>query len=483
VLEELRRSIVRTSHVILILLTLATTAFVVPPWWTQSARHELFMTVWGMPFEDLLFRDTYARGYERQHPDIRVRYQRYVDVRPKYEAWHAVGRGADVMRMGIDVYYALAAKGMLAPLDAYINDPQVGLTPEEQADFFPWVWNALVIDGHRYALPSDNAQYGVYYNKRIFDAYNAAHPDAPLTYPSAAWTWDDLRRANRLLTVRTAAGTSQHGVSFELWAWPFLAFFVQAGGQVWDADQTTALVNSPAGVQALELIAELIPQDAPLRNVELAESASGPDDLFKIGKLAILLDGSWRAPDIERESPGLEFAIAPLPHGAQAAVISGSVVWAVSVHSPNPAQAWEMVKWLTRREQSLAYWDKLRVAPPALRSVVASPEFEATRGVVTEDGGRVEVLVPPMSRAQFAARGAWLQYALTPDAQTGRMPGLIVVAPYETDLELKLSRAEVEVVLGQKTAQQALDDVVRETHAIIDRDRAAKGLPAVVRPR
>lgn len=273
----------RASHVILVLLVLATVATVLPPRLVDDPRDELFMVVWGMPFEDVLYRDIYARGFERLHPGVQVRCQRYVEVRPKYEAWHAVGRGADVMRMGIDVYWALVTKGVLEPLDEYIQDPATGLTAPEQADFFPWVWDALEFEGQRYALPSDSSQYGLYYNRELFDAYNAAHTDAPLSYPSAAWTWDDLRRANECLTVREPSGAvRQYGVSFEVWAWPFLAFFTQAGGQVWDAEQTTTMVNSPAGVEALEFIAELVPADSPLRNVELAETASGPDDLFKL---------------------------------------------------------------------------------------------------------------------------------------------------------------------------------------------------------
>ena len=63
----------------------------------------------------------------------------------------------------------------------------------------------LELDGRRYALPSDNAQYGLYYNRALFDAYNAAHPDAPLRYPDETWTWEDLRRAARRLTERDAS--------------------------------------------------------------------------------------------------------------------------------------------------------------------------------------------------------------------------------------------------------------------------------------
>jgi len=469
----------RTSHVILGLLIVASAALVIPARCVEDPHRQLLMTVWGMPFEDALFRDVYARGFEREHPGLTVQYQRYVDQDRKYEAWHAVGRGADVMRVPISSYHGMVAKGMLEPLDRFIHDPNVGLTPAEQADFIPSLRQPLAVDGRRYALPSDNAQYGVYYNTRIFDEYDRAHPDAPLGYPNVNWTWEDLKRAHEKLTITGPRGEIvQYGVSFELWAWPFLTFLKQAGGEMWDEAQTTTLVDSDAGVEALEFLVTLIPKNSPLRSIEMAETASGPDDLFKVGKLAILLDGSWRAPNLEKESPQLDFAIAPLPRHRKRAVVSGSVLWAVSVHSRNKDMAWQMVKWLTRREQALEYWNKLRVAPPALLSVVRSEEFRSTTGLVNERG---EVVVPPMPRAEFADRAAWLQVATGADPDTGQPIGFIPAALYEADLELKLARALVEAVRGDKTPRQALQDAVRETHQIIDRDRAARGLPAVRR--
>jgi multiple sugar transport system substrate-binding protein len=475
---------VRASHLVLVLLVLGTVFALVPTQALRGDETSLLMVVWGMPFEDQLFRDGYARDFETAHPGVEVRYARYPDVIAKYEAWHTVGRGADIMRMPIPNYPDMVAKGMLADLTPFMDDPNIGLSEAERADFFPWVWGALDVDGRRYALPSDNSQYGVHYNRALFDAYNAAHPDDPLGYPDATWTWADLRRARRLLERRNAAGrVEQYAVSFDLWAWPFLAFYKQAGGVVWDADQTTTLVNGPAGVEALSLIVELIPEDAPVRSAQMSDTASGPDDLFKLGKLAILLDGSWRVPNIELESPGLDFAVAPLPHHREHATTTGCVLWAVSAHSEHKRLAWQMVRWLVSREQSLRYWDTLRVAPPAQISIVRSDEFRSTGGIVEGSGADARVIVPPMPKERFAERAAWLLAALEPAPGSDRYPGFLLVSPYQADLEGKLVRALVQAVRGEKSPAEALDEAVADTHAIIDRDRAAKGLSPVQRQR
>ena len=62
------------------------------------------MAVWGMPFEDQLFEDGYARDFEQLHPGISIKYGRYEDVTEKYYTWHLLKRGADVMRVPITDY-------------------------------------------------------------------------------------------------------------------------------------------------------------------------------------------------------------------------------------------------------------------------------------------------------------------------------------------------------------------------------------------
>ena len=49
----------------------------------------------------------------------------------------------------------------------------------------------------------------LYYNKTIFDNYNAANPDTPLSYPSSDWnnasTFEEIADAARKLTSGTGA--------------------------------------------------------------------------------------------------------------------------------------------------------------------------------------------------------------------------------------------------------------------------------------
>ncbi len=464
---------------IILAILISTLIVLIPPAALPVQPNTLIMAVWGMPFEDRLFRDGYARGFEDLNPGWTVRYQRHAQIIEKYNAWHVQGRGADVMRVGIDYYHAFVDKGMLTPLNQFIHDPQVGLSEAEIADYFPQIWRQLVLGDEIYALPSDNAQYGLYYNRAIFDAWNAAHPDQHVDYPNSEWTWEDLANAAELLTTKDDRGrTVQYGIMFDLWAWPFMAFLHQAGGTCWDQSATTTLINSPQGVEALTYLVSIIPDDAPIKAIGLADSAASPAQLFKIGSLAMLLDGSWRAPNLELDNPELDYAIAPLPHGKDRAVVSGSVLWGISSHSESPRKAWEMIKWMTSEQQSLRYWNALRVAPPARISVVQSEAFRSTNGLATDDG---VVRVPPMSREQYPLRARWLEYAITPDPQTGDRPGFVEAARYQMDLQTAITNALVAAVRDGVDPKAALDRAAADVHAIIDRDRAAKGLPAIER--
>lgn len=471
----------RFSHLAILVLAAATIVCIVPPPAPAEPAHHLRMAVWGMPFEDNLFRDCYARDFERMNPGLEIRYEKYVDVTDKYLAWHILGTGADVMRVPITDYHTLVARGVLEPIDEYLQDPEFGLSSAEQADFMPAIWEALLVDGKRYALPSDSAQYGLYYNKTIFDEYNIAHPADPLPYPDASWTWEELRRAAQLLTVRDGRGQIiQYGLDFELWPWPFMTFFAQAGGTLWDDEQTTTLIDSEAGVEALRFVVEMLPHAGAMRSADVKDSATGPDKLFAAGQTAMLMEGSWRAPYFELINPDLEFAVAPLPSHKKEAIVCGSVLWAVSAHSKNKDLAWRMIRWMTDFEQSLRYWDMLRVAPPARLSVIRSPQFRQTSRIVGEDG---RVLAPGMPRQRWEDRGAWLLAAITIDPETGEMPGFVPVAPYQKDLEDKINAMLSRAIAPGRT--RPLPDLLRETahdvHRIIDRDRRARGLAPVRR--
>ena len=485
----------RSTWAIIALIVAATAAVIAPPMFQRgpgpagsSDDTVLLFTVWGMPFEDRLFEDVYADGYTALMPGVRVDYRRYgSDLLQKYNTWHTLGRGPDVMRLRVTDYHGMVARGMLEPLTARIADADSGISADDLADFPPHIMDILWIQGELYALPEDNAQYGLFYNKAIFDAYNAAHPGEPIGYPNADWTWEDLRDAARRLTVRSATGEIDiAGIDFAIWSWPFMTLFAQAGGELWDEAGTTCLIDSPAGVRALEFLRALQREDGSYRVSLGRNSPTGPDALFAAGKSAMYLDGSWRVPLLEIVVPDLDFAVSPLPRGpsegGRPAVVSGAVLWGISSRAAHKDEGWRMLRWLIAQEQAQAYWDALRVAPPASTRIMNSPAFRSTRGLKDRDG---EYILPPMSEEAFADRAEWLLHANQPDRETGKPPGFVPVGLYQTELEERILEM-LEAWLSPTStheAHEALARVVSRLHAVIDRDRVSKRLPRVIRDR
>ncbi len=512
----------------------------------------LLFTVWGAPFEDELFREQYAKEWERLNPDVRVDYRRYGDdITAKYNAWHVRGRGPEVMRIRVTDYKGMAARGMLLPLDDLLAPPAAkpvieaapppgadgarkvrpkatrpppalrvrpGLRakPEEKTpgvdpellrfqqlaeainDVPGHLRQLLTIDGlygeKVYALPEDNAQYGLFYNRSLFIRHNLEYPHDLVNLPPAdgSWTWEDLRQAAIKLTryEKSKDGTTsegkprivQAGIDFAIWSWPFMTFFAQAGGELWSADELTCTINSYAGVETLEYLRRLQREDRCF-NPSLSgyQSGTGPDALFAAGRTAMLLDGSWRVPNLELVAPDLDFAVAPLPRGKVPAVVSGCVLWAISANAQYADDAWEFLHWLVEPEQAIKYWEVLRVAPPASLQALASPRFQETPGLRRADGKSWEI--PPMSKEHFELRASWMRYANETHPLIGRPPGFVPVHAYQTELEEEITRMMNEWLnpSNNEEARVVLDRVADHMHRLIDRDRAVQGLEPVVR--
>jgi ABC-type glycerol-3-phosphate transport system substrate-binding protein len=434
-----------------------------------AGERTILFTVWGMPFEDLLFRDRYARGFEASRPGVRVDYQRYNnDIVMKYNAWHARRKSADVMRMRITDYHGMAQRGMLRRLDVAATPDATGsnrtgfehpLTEKDLEQIPAHLRELLVVDGPEgrgiYGIPQDNAQYGLFYNKQIFAAYNAVHADDPLDVPSTQWTWDDLRDAAKRISAWSRQqkgeqkgqqiGEEIRGFDCAVWSWPFMTLFAQAGGRAWASDGTCTLDQRNAGVEALRFLRTLIDDGSFRPQLSGYMSGTGPDALFARGRTALFMDGSWRIADFDRNAPDLEYAVVPLPRGPERlggneAIVSGCVMWAIGAHTEHAEDAIAMFRYLIAPEQAIEYWDTLRVAPPANLAAMQSEGFKQTRGVLKDaDDPSKGYEIAPMQREKFEDRAAWLVHGVTPGPD-GKPPAFVPVGPFQTELEEEIAR-------------------------------------------
>ncbi len=204
----------------------------------------------------------------------------------------------------------MVSKNQLADLTDLRNE--LVATGEYDASAFEGV---AVKDGKYYGLPSGTQHMVLYYNKTIFDQYNAEHPEAPLAYPSSDWdnpsTFAEIRDMAAKLTSGTGAGKK-----FGLSAGPYLAYAGMyaknsGGDNIFNADGE-CIINSQAYLDVYTWFENMLITDKSMPGT--ADTAtSDAVSRFLAGNIAMLIDGVWQIHDICEYTEGFEIGVAAIP--------------------------------------------------------------------------------------------------------------------------------------------------------------------------
>ncbi|MBI3721447.1 MAG: sugar ABC transporter substrate-binding protein [Fimbriimonas ginsengisoli] len=418
---------------------------------SDDRRIVIEMSVWGMPWENALYTDIYIPEFERQNPGIKVKFHHFESYDNRLLLSHAGGIAPDVMRQGITSGGArFIQKGMNLALDEFM-DGQDGI---DRADFIPVLWTPLRSNGKTYGIPQDINMLGLFYNKAIFD-------ERHVSYPDSTWTWGDLKNAMERLTFdRDGDGhLDVVGLNMGWGAGNYLPFFYQAGGRVWNEDKTRTLLDSPAGVKSLEFYKSLMHQYT-ITQANSERGGLGPDTFFEMGKVAMLINGTWATPSLKKHAPGLRFGVSVLPHDKKIMTTSGSCYWAISTQSRHPAEAWKLAKFMSSTEGLIKYWQYLWVAPPARWSSLRSPEFRHVTGAAGKIPG-IE------SEEEFREKCQWIVETLERGWTTTEH-----VSAHRQELGVSLQRAVEQVLLEHAPPERALSDAAREVNMVLIRERA-----------
>ena len=165
-------------------------------------------------------------------------------------------------------------------------------------DFFPAARQGATVDDKIYGIPALVDNLGLVYNKKLFDA-------AGLKYPTPDWTWDDFRNA-----ARKPSGNGKYGWAYvndgtEDTVWRFLALLWQAGGDLLDPANKKAAFDSPAGLQAMQLLHDMSVTD---KSVYLDTGDQQYLNLFNSGRIGMLWTGPWDLGQINKDvSYGVQY--------------------------------------------------------------------------------------------------------------------------------------------------------------------------------
>lgn len=329
---------------------------------------------WADPSEIQATREV-LRLFETRYPNIRVK----LEFAPWSEYWNklqsqiAAGEAPDVFMISGFYFQDFARKGVLKDLAPWVQKDGLDLQ-----DFFPIPLKVLSYQGHLYALPRDYNVVVLYYNKKLFDR-------AGVPYPDTTWTWEDLRRVAKALTLDLDGDGRIDQFGFLVENDPEVCwgnFVLQNGGEILDTLSGECALDRPEAVEALRFLWDLIYTD---HAAPASAQLTAQTDPFLTGRVAMRIGGSW---NLRRyHLPEIDYGITYLPKGKVRAAFANGTGNAIYARTQYPEAAWKLVKFFSSPEaqQKLA---ETGTSIPALKSVAFSPEYGE---VVRRFGVRPEI--------------------------------------------------------------------------------------------
>lgn len=284
--------------------------------------------------------------FNASHPKIHVTAQFYGNsdyALQKVLAAIAGGKPPDIAYL----YGSWAANIAQSPKTLVLNDYIKADKSFNWNDFWPSERQVATVDGKIVGVPALVDNLALVYNKTLFK-------QAGIPFPTASWTWQDLRAAAKKLTdpAKKQFGWAYVNDASEDTVWRFEALLWQSGGQILSSDGKHAAFDSPAGVQALTLLQQMAVQD---RSVYLDSGNDLYAPLFNSGRIGMLYTGPWDLSQFPKVSYGVQI----LPGNLNHQTISGPDNWVLFNNGSDRAKAaFTFMSWFTSPQQDLEWATK-----------------------------------------------------------------------------------------------------------------------------
>lgn len=357
--------------------------------------------------------------FEETNPGITIQATRYAysDFKEALLTSLAGGEAPDVARLDIVWVPEFAELGALMAMDDLFDDFDT-LTE----GFFPGPLRTVIWDGQHWGLPLNTNTQVLLYNAAQFE-------DAGLDVPQ---TMEDFAAAACALTE----GDEQYGYALGgTYFWAPAPLFYAQGGQITDADVTTATgyLNSEASVNAFQTLVDLY--DDGCISPNLLGGGIGTAEGHATGLYSMIIDGPWMVDIYANDFPDFDVNFAPIPAGGEdgttSSVVGGEDV-VLFTGSENQDAALQWIEFLVSEEYQLGMAEAGVI--PVLNSVTgneALPDY-------------FDVFMTQLETAQ----------ARTP-------------SPHWNEMDNAINNAFQFMLRGEKTVQEALDDAAAEIDALL----------------
>ncbi|MBD2872290.1 ABC transporter substrate-binding protein [Paenibacillus arenilitoris] len=362
-------------------------------------------------------------GFQAKYPNIKVQVESVPDsYEQKIFTSLAAGNAPDVFLWWN--YPQLVARGAVEPLDSYIQSGEID--PDQ---YYPEIFNASKVNGVLYSIPNIPTTRAIFYNKTLFDK-------AGVPYPKDDWTYDDFLSAAQKLTGDGVYGfvtEAKNTYTLQQFVWTNGGKFISEDGKTVDG-----IMNSPQTAEALQWYADLVNKYKVSPSPSASTTMGGGTEMFKTGKVAMFESGLWPLNDYRKMS-NFSFGTAMMPrkNGKLVGILhtSGFVVSKTSKHKD---AAFKFAQYMGSKEGQTNFV-KLGFGLPEMPAIAQDLK-------TAED----PYFRPFLEMIKYAT--------VTPS---------YYATPEWSKIDEKLVYAMEATILGKMTAQEALNNAVKEINTTL----------------
>lgn len=377
--------------------------------------------------------DDYLNGviadFEEQHPEVSVEWTDvpFEGATERLLADAAAGTLADVVNLNPDFAFPLAVEGQFIDLDDAGADVR--------ADYVEGAW-----DSFRY--PGIDGAFGYpWYLSTEVTMYNAALlEEAGLDPDAAPETFEELFSIAREVSANTDAFGMHPALENR-----FVIDLVKLGVDITNDDASEATFNTPEALAHVEDLVSLY-EDGAISADSVTEGHRQEIEAYQAGNVALFPTGPNFLNIIEENAPDIAESTRVAPQITGPAEVTGMSVMGLLIPetTQNPDAAHAFAQFMTNAENQLAFAREVLIFPSVI-SALEDPQF-------TE----------PDEEGDFAE-------AIATAAE--QLPNAANLRPVVVDEEVNNAMvANVQAaMLGDSTAQEALDAAEAEVNAILER--------------
>ena len=256
--------------------------------------------------------------------------------------------------------------GAVVPVDPFIEDPEIGLTPEDMDDFFP-----VVIETNRYP-DFDNRMYSFPFSKSVLIMYFNRRVLAEAGINGPPETWDAFLEQCRQIRERT----DKYAYAIHADASTVDGMIFSMGADVVDGKET--LFDSPEALEVFRLHETLATERLAY---QIPPGSYDDRDAFAQDRVAFVFRSSSHRAYFEQIMDGAndDWGIAQIPQADPQnpqTVLYGPNICIFNTTPEQQRRAWEFVRYFTSTDVTVE-WSLGTGYLPIRKSAAAHPDMVA----------------------------------------------------------------------------------------------------------